>query len=117
MNVISKVLKLSKLEYYEKHLSILNLIIPVKMTPKEIEVLAKFMSFEGELENDRFGTTARKLVKEEVGLSSGGLGNYLKSLKEKKFIKDDDTILSILFPNKEQQLYQFQFINLDNYES
>jgi len=113
MKPISKVLKLTKLKYYKKHLSLLNVILPTKLTPKELEVLAMFMSFEGELANERFGTTARKLVKDKLNLSPGGLGNYLNSLKEKKFISNEDSILPILFPNNNQQLYQFQFINLD----
>lgn len=103
---IIKTLKLSKVEFYKKHLYIINHVLPVQMTNKEIEVLASFMSLEGSINSDRFGTSARKLVKEELSLSSGGLCNYLNQLKVKGFIKskidldkEELYILPILIPS------------------
>ena len=49
MSIIRKALKLKKEEFYKKHLLIINHILPVQMTNKEAEVLAAFMSLEGEL--------------------------------------------------------------------
>lgn len=115
MEPIKKKLTLPKKEYYTRHLSIVNVFLPVKMTPKEIEVLAGFMSFEGEIAEQRFGTTARKLVMDSMGIKPGGLGNYLRGLKTKGFLKElghnDFEILAMLFPNKDYQNYMFQLIN------
>lgn len=111
MSTIRKLLKLSKEEYYTKHLLIINHILPVQMTPKEAEVLASFMALEGDLAKDPFSTTGRKIVRDKVGISAGGLGNYLDQLKGKNFIIETDgvlRILPILVPNRKEQLYQFK---------
>ena len=112
MNIIKKNINLSKQEYYKKHLLIINYILPVQMPPKEAEVLAAFMSLEGDIANDPFGTSGRKIVKNKLKISLGGLGNYLDQLKKKKFILQDKNknlkILPILIPNKKEQLYQFK---------
>jgi len=111
MRIIQKQLKLEKNDYYIKHLSIVNVFLPVELTPKEIEVLASFMSLEGDIALDRFGTSARRLVMRQLNLSPGGLGNYMKSLKTKGFIMEkqgDLTILPILHPEAEGQGYMFK---------
>jgi hypothetical protein len=108
---ISKTLILNKDKYYETHLSIINGVLPVKLTPMEITVLAAFMSLEEY--NDKFCTSARKIVKAKLNLSDGGLGNYLKSLREKKFIMDKDNMIVIfrpLIPTQDEQTYSFKLI-------
>lgn len=114
MNTLKKQLRLPKLQYYSKHLSIVNVFLPVQLTPKEIEVLAAFMSLEGDIAQQRFGTSARKMVMSSLRVSPGGLGNYLKSLQEKGFLKEDSNekfkILPMLAPEPAQQNYQFQLI-------
>lgn len=97
MRVLSQIKTLPKNKYYEMHLNILNAFIPdtVKLTPKEIEVLAMFMGMEGDIANDRFGTTAKKMVKEELNLSDGGLGNYMKALRKKNFITTINNALQV----------------------
>ena len=61
-----------------------------------------------------FGTSARKVVMQKMGLKPGGLGNYLRDLTKKGFLIEDEihkfTILPILFPDSKVQDYQFQFI-------
>ena len=110
--MIKKQLILTRDAYYNKHLAIINPLLPISLTPKEIEVLAGFMALKGDIANDRFGTTARKLIMDKLSLSLSGLGNYLKSLKDKGFIKQDNTILPLLFPEEKQQMYEFKLINL-----
>ena len=78
MAIIRKALKLKKEEYFKKHLLIINHILPVQMTNKEAEVLAAFMSLEGELANDPFSTSGRKIVMRKLNIKPGGLGNYLE---------------------------------------
>lgn len=120
MNPIQKVLKLTKYEYYETHLSIINALLPTKMTPMEIKVLSRFMALEGDIAIDRFGTSARKIVRDNLNISTAGLSNYIGekgSLTEKKFIyqkpgTDLIEILPLLFPEKEEQGYMFKIINV-----
>ena len=102
---------MEKDEYYHKHLMIINPFLPIHLTPKEIEVLALFMSMTGDISKDRFGTTARKIVMEKLELSRSGLSNHMKSLKNKGFIKKDK-ILPILFPEENEQMYQFKIENI-----
>ena len=115
MKQISKQLRLDKDSYYETHLSIVNCILPVKMTPMEIKVLSRFMGLSGDISQDRFGTSAKKIVKADLGITSAGMSNYLRTLKDKGFIKEGAsiTILPILFPNKGEQDYLFKLINIE----
>lgn len=115
-NIIKKTLEFGSFGYYKKHLELINPVLPVQMTNKEIEVLAAFMNLKGEIaEQDRFGTTCRKIVKQTLNLSNGGLANYLRLLREKGFINETENgsynILMFLFPQENQQQYEFKIIN------
>jgi hypothetical protein len=116
MKIIQKsLLELKEAQYYIYHLNIINCFLPVELTPKEREVLGTFMSFKGEIaEKDRFGTYFRKEVKKALNLSSGGLGNYLRQLSDKKAIKENldgtYTVEEFLFPEEKQQFYQFKIV-------
>ena len=114
MEILKKRLTLNKNKYYTTHLAIMNVFLPVKMTPKEIEVLANFMSLEGDIAEDRFGTSARKIVMQEMGIKPGGLGNYFESLKRKGFLTLNDNkrlvIFPMLYPESKIQNYQFQLL-------
>lgn len=112
MQPITKIQRLDKTTYYETHLAIINALLPKKLTPMEISVLGAFMSIEGELAENRFGTTARKVVRGKLNLSHGGLGNYLKSLVSKGYVSPDlQTIIPIIIPAREEQTYNFKLIN------
>lgn len=114
--VIQKVLKLSKVEYYQVHLMLVNAVLPAnaKLTEKELQVLAMFMSFDEDIAMGRFGTYARSIVKEKLGIQTAGLSNYLKFLKDKRFILEGENGLKfvplIQIPNTEQS-YMFKIIN------
>jgi hypothetical protein len=109
-----KLKNLSKEDYYRKHLEIINPFLPVPLTEKKINVLAAFMSLEGDIvKDDRFSTSARKLVRKKHSLSHGNLGNYLKDYKEKNLIyipegKTGYEIRPYLFPEMVIQGYKFQ---------
>ena len=77
--------KLSKKVFYPKYLKLVNVILPDPLTPKEIEVLSKFMELEGDLvEEDRFGTQARTVVRNKLGFkTNSNLDNYIKYFKKK----------------------------------
>ena len=116
MKEIRKALKLDKSGYYETHLSLINCLLPVKLTPMEIKVLAAFMGLEGDIAQYRFGPSAKKIVMASFtpNLSPAGLSNYIGSLTEKGFlIKSGDitNILPILIPESNEQLYHFKLIN------
>ena len=70
----------------------LNIIRPVDkypepLSPKEIEVLAAFMSQDKSLiEEDMFNGVVRKKVMEKLSLKPGGLGNHLNKMIDKKFL-------------------------------
>ena len=112
MSIIRKTLKLKKEDFYKKHLLIINHILPVQMTNKEAEVLACFMSLEGDLANDPFSTSGRKIVMRKLNIKPGGLGNYLDAFKKKQFVLENSNkelrIIPILIPSKSEQLYQFK---------
>jgi DNA-binding MarR family transcriptional regulator len=118
---IRKVLRLDGDSFYVKHLEIINPFLPIKLTPKEIEVLAAFMSLEGELAEDRFGTTARKIVMKKLNITPGGMGNYLKSLKTKGFVFKRHGafyIAPIVMPSSNKtQDYRFRLVNSSFVES
>lgn len=113
-NTISKILTLKDDEYYKVHMELINPILPVKLSPKEIEVLSAFMSFDGILSNDRFSTTGKSIVRERLKLSHQSLSNYIISLAKKGFLVKDSSnklqMLPILFPDKKEQIYLLKLI-------
>lgn len=117
MKQISKQVSLNKEEYYETHLSIVNCFLPIKLTQMEIKVLSIFMSLTGDISNDRFGASAKKIVKEKLNITSAGLSNYLKSFKTKSYIREFEgeyRILPLLFPEPDKQEYLFTLNNVDH---
>ena len=110
MKVLNKSIKVEN--YFEKHLEIINPILPVQLTPKEIEVIAAFMALKGDLiDEDRFNTSARKHVMKNLNISLGGLSNYLRILIDKGFIYKENEVLKIreiLFPTEGVQFYAFK---------
>lgn len=114
MPELMKVLRLSRLEYYETHLSFINCILPKKMTPMEIKVMASFMSLEGDIAQYRFGPSAKKIIMNQLNLSPAGLSNYIVALTNAGFLKkigDVVTIRPLLVPEENQQMYHFKIIN------
>lgn len=112
---IQKVAKLNKVDYYATHLAIINAFLPVKLTQREIEVISRVMSFEGEMSQDKFGTSARKILKNDLNMSDGGLGNFLRSMRDKGVIRENGggklDIHPILKNNPTEQVYNFKLIN------
>lgn len=112
-NVIQKSLLEEGANYYSKHIEIINTFFPIRLTPKEIEVLGEFIAIDNPIaKEDRFNTIFRKQVKKNLKLSDGGLSNYIKSLMEKAAVKENKEgilfINPILFPRDDFQYYQFK---------
>lgn len=116
MEQIKKRLQLDKLNYYKTHLSIVNCVLPVKMTPMELTVLAAFMALEGDIALLRFGPTAKKIVMKQLELSPSGMSNYMNFLTEKGFLVKEGDVISIrpiLIPEPNEQQYLFKIENKD----
>jgi hypothetical protein len=114
MREIKKRLILNKNDYYKIHLTIINSVLPEKLTNREIDVLSGFMSLKGDIADKPFSTFGRDKVKKLLNISSGGLGNYLKSLKTKGFIYLEGEVLKILpilIPEEKEQFYKFKIEN------
>lgn len=123
MNIITNAIRASKYDYYIKHLEILNVILPEskfpnKLSHKEIEVLAAFMSQDKNLiEEDMFNGVVRKKVMDKLKMKPGGLGNHLKSLIEKKFLSKNEitkkiTAQKFLTPADNNQGYRLKLIKV-----
>lgn len=117
MKILQKKLEYEGKDYYVMHLSIINSILPKKMTSKEIEILALFFNLDKVLtQDDMFNTLARRKVKEQMdGMTAGSLSNHLKSLIEKGFIDKNNitnrlTVKPYLIPEENKQGYQFKLI-------
>ena len=121
MKIIQKSIMLEEHNYYTTHLDIINPFIPTKLTEMERKVLGMFMSFEGKLaEKDRFDTSFRKEVRLKLGISPGGLGNYIRAFKDKEVITEglDGKLIikQYLFPESKEQFYQFKITKDENSE-
>lgn len=113
-----KRLRLSKSDYYRRHLMIINGILPEdsQMTPDQINVLAAFMCLDGDIKRHRFGSTGRKIVMEQLGLKPSALSNQLAKLKDKGALtegerKTEYNIRPLLLPNENEQYYIFKLEN------
>ena len=69
MQIITNVVKVDSYDYYVKHLEILNVMLPEKLSQKEVEVLAAFMDQDKSLiEDDMFNGVVRKKVMDKLSL-------------------------------------------------
>lgn len=111
IKTIYKRLDLSKVDYHTRHLEIINPILKIRLTPKEIEILAEFMSLDGILAELRFGPTAKKVIREKLELSPAALSNHISNLFDKGYlIKNGDvvTIKKLLIPYSDEQFYHYR---------
>lgn len=119
MKIIQKAFMLDNEKYYVLHLHIVNAILPVKLTDKELEVLAAFMALDKSIiEDGYFNPIARKKVMKKLELIPAGLSNHLASMIKKGFlIKNNVTnfisIKEFLLPEEDGQGYQFKIKKID----
>jgi hypothetical protein len=102
MKTLKKTLELKEEEFFITHMRIVNSILPIKLTEREIEVLGVFMSFTGTIANDRFCTQGKKIVRTKLNISTQSLHNFITNIKNKNLLITNDSnnldILPILFP-------------------
>ena len=114
MKVIQQVFNLDREKYFATHLSILNAILPAKLTDKELEVLSAFMSLDETItQENMFNSEARKRVMKKLNLQPAGLSNHLGAMITKGFLVKNDvtkliTIKQFLLPEKDGQGYQIK---------
>ena len=117
-NILSKTLSLTENEFFKTHINIINALLPNKLSPKEIDTLAVFMSFTGTLAGDKFCTSGKKIAKETLGMSYQQLWNTVNNLKKKGSLVEIDgklDILPILFPkSRTEQEYAIKLLVHEN---
>ena len=103
-----------------KKLKLVNVVLPKPLTSKEIEILSAFMELQGDaIEDNRFGTQARKLVREKFGFKTySNVDNYIKYFKDKGVLIKEDGILKInrriFIPKDEEEIeliFKFKLTN------
>lgn len=120
MQIISNIMKVDSFTYYVKYLEIVNAMMRRKLTHKEMEVLAAFMSQDKNLiSEDMFNGVVRKKVMEKLGLKPGGLGNHLKVLIEKEFLVKNEvtkkiTIKPYLVPEDNDQGFRIKLVKVSD---
>ena len=86
-------------EFYPKYLKLVNVILPKPLTLREIDVLSAFMELNGDIASERFGTQARRLIRERFKFNSpSNIDNYIKYFKDKGVVIKDKTNKLILNP-------------------
>ena len=107
------------------YLKLINVILPEPLTQKEIEVLSAFMELKGDLvESNRFGTEARRLIRNKFGFKThSNIDNYIKYFRTKGIlVKNEETGLLemnkvVSVPNGEEEIelvFQFKIDNGSN---
>jgi hypothetical protein len=118
MKPITKTLKLTKKQYFETHLNIVNSLLPIKLTEKEIEVLGIFLTIPKDF---RFTQPGKKIVRDKLNISHQGLSNYLIVLMKKGFIvknkKDEYIMLPFLECASNEQTYNFKIVDYETSQS
>lgn len=118
MKIIQQAFKVENEKYFIMHLGIINAVLPVKLTDKELEILASFMSLDKNIiEDSYFNPVARKKVLKKVGVSPAGLSNHIKSMIDKGFLVKNNitnfiSIKDFLLPEDEEQGYQFKIFKI-----
>ena len=83
---MKKQLILPEADYYRTHLAIINGVLPAKLTNREMDVLAGFMRLKGDIKDNPFSTSGRKIVRDRLGITGSNLSNLLRSLKQKQIV-------------------------------
>lgn len=98
---ISKTFYVEGSKYYKKHLEILNGALPVKLTDKEIDILAQIIKF-----GSKVNKGVKNVIKDELQIEPSNLNKYIKSLENKGFIIDNEVIPLVKTYAKEMS-YEF----------
>lgn len=104
----------SRVEYYSRHLQILNIFLPVDsiLSPLQIKYISYLMSLDI-VENAMFIHPYTAAARDELKLSSPSLSNLIRRLKLSGWIDSSGKLNKNLFPNLDDgQRYLFKiYIN------
>ena len=109
MQVLKKTVKVSGLEFYKKHLEILNCVLPIVMTSKEIMVLASIMYVQNTF--DSILVDWKKEVCKILSIEKNVLNYSIRNLVKKGFlirVGDKIEIFSKLVIGGGEQVYYFK---------
>ena len=111
MKIIQKGFELPSIDYYKTHFRIINAVLPIGMTEKEVEILSMFLSLH-DGKTAIFNPVSRKRVMDILKLSQAGLSGHFKNMKIKKYLsakeEDELTITPALLPDSTMQGYNFK---------
>lgn len=115
-------LELEDVKYVQTYLEVINIFLPKKLTGKEMEVIATFLSLPKIIvKDDMFNSYARGFVREKMRISHAGLANYLKSLTDKGFLVKDDKgkirLRRLLKPEGDSQNFSINIINVKKHDN
>lgn len=85
MNFRKRLVFDDSLAYYKTHLDLVNILLPKKLTNKEVEILSHFMN--ERMDVHAFGATSKKIVREKLNLSDSNLSNHLRRIAPKGIIE------------------------------
>ncbi len=107
--MIIKELSLRGKDFYSVHLEIINPLLPVKLTVKEIDVLSVLLHFSNtQALQEAFKNNFRKYLRDILFMSSASLYNYMQSLQKKGALLDNKgTVNDLLIPSNTQE-YRFR---------
>lgn len=120
MKTINKILKLNSIEYFTQHIRIINSVLPVKLTEKEIEILGGLLYIFYKEDVYIFSLEGRRLLSNLLKIDHSNLNKYIKGLTNKGFIvsnKGLETLLPLILPtDTKSQQYNFK-IELNEMDS
>jgi DNA-binding MarR family transcriptional regulator len=108
--LVKKVIERSGISYYRTHLEVINPLLPIQMTRKEIEVLSFLIKFREDLRgklDDLEEDVYRLYLRKKLGMTPAALHNHIKSLVDKGAILDSDSgeVNNILLPGGDSEEY------------
>lgn len=122
MKVSKKKIITEGLDYYIQNLNLINTLLGIGMTEKEIAIVAHFLNLPYNVKLEGFlDTYSKKLIRENLNLSNAGLSNYIKNLTMKKVLdRDEETgrvsINPQVIPEEGWQGYQIKIENSESRE-
>ena len=95
------------IDYFKKHLEIIEVFLPIKFTDKEKDLLSYVMF---NTDDYVLKQSVKNAIRKKFNLSSQMLYNITRSLKNKGALIEIDerlVIVSTIIPNKKNQKYEF----------
>lgn len=108
----------NEIDIYKSYLYTVNWMRKIPLAKKEMEVLSHFMYYnnkykdlDSEIKKEiLFSKTTRKQIQEQLGMKPVVFDNYVKSLRDKGVIKDNEIIRSLqIYPNNNSYTFSIKY--------